>query len=403
VIPNEKEIFSIFFVAVCQYPLFISFPCSSCLYYLRPISKMMNNPPTEVDVPCFGRDEEFVYSFSADLMSNCNEQKVLVLVSDLHGWKIGMLRDKTFIGALQEENFVCDNLLGCLTTPKRNLIKIIIYSCVIREYILRTDATIERTEQWRARYFSEIHPHLIFSRNEANSLEPSYLTCYFRAIVYLLEILTGTCHKGIFLRIGYALEGSGQYHGSGGSPSLGRIRREKIFNLVTGTAKRIRRKRSIIEVSSPLSTPFTNASSFGISCNERCFTPAPSCSSSSLATPSTGTTDRSCSSYSSPLVPHISCDQRDAKFRNSPLSHVSSELVPNNRCDSGLISSMPEFRQQLGKVPLNSLYPLLPNSGYSLPSTNYGHCVHLNNDEEDDEELVKLLLLGENVDDPLVK
>jgi hypothetical protein len=202
------------------------------------------NGTVENDNFYLSSDEKFSELLPSNLKSDCNEERIIAFICRLHDWPTDQLQDRRFIATLDVQIYAAPNLL-LLTRENRNNIKIILYSCILREYILKVDSTAERTEYWRMKYLAEVHSDLL-SSSETKSLEMEMilLTRHFRAVHYLSKILSGQNHKEMFLTIGYILEGSGKYHGSGGNAGKARDRRVYIFEHVTGVKPRIRRKNS---------------------------------------------------------------------------------------------------------------------------------------------------------------
>jgi hypothetical protein len=270
-------------------------------------------------------EKKFYFSLPDKLISVCDEEKIMAFICQLPSWSNDQLQNKRCVAKLDVDSYASPKLL-LLIRENRNNILIVLLCCILREYILRTDSTSERTNYWRDRYRTEIH---FTAETETLEVEMIFLARHFRTISYLSKILSGSNRKEIFLTVGYNLESSGKYHGSGGHAGEPRIRRVHIFEYVTGVKPRIRRKTSECELSRSRSAS-VSASSFerigGFTpvdyLSEGMVTPVTKYFSSSFAirTPSTAatsTTIPTVSSSSSSVFTVPSYDQRDERYPSS--------------------------------------------------------------------------------------
>jgi hypothetical protein len=284
-------------------------------------------------------EEEFYISLLDNLKSVCEEEKIMAFIYHLHSWSNDQLQNKRYAATLDVDSYAPHELLP-FSGENRKSVKIVLFSCILREYILRADSTPKRTEYWRDRYLTEIHSALSFTtETETLEFEMIYLARHFCTISYLSKILSGSNHKEIFLTVGYSLECSGKYHGSGGHAGEPRIRRVHIFENVTGVKPRIRRKSSECELSRSRSASIS-ASSFeriGFTpvdyVSEGMVTPVTKYFSSSLAirTPSTttiSTTIPTVSSSSSSVFTVPSYDQRDERYSSGGSYTLSEDRSP---------------------------------------------------------------------------
>jgi hypothetical protein len=268
----------------------------------------------------------FYFSLPDKLISVCDEEKIMAFICQLHRWSNDQLQNKRCVAKLDVDSYASPKLL-LLIRENRNSILIVLLGCILREYILRTDSTSERTSYWRDKYRTEIH---FTTETETLEVEMIYLARHFRTISYLSKVLSGSSHKEIFLTVGYNLECSGKYHGSGGHAGEPRIRRVHIFENVTGVKPRIRRKPSECELSrsraASVSASASSSERFGFTpvdyLSEGMVTPVTKYFSSSfvIRTPSTAatsTTVATVSSSSSSVFTVPSYDKRDERYPGS--------------------------------------------------------------------------------------
>jgi hypothetical protein len=153
-----------------------------------------------------------------------------------------ILLDCRIVGKILKYKFEKSEQVLLRKSKRSAVVKFAFIVLLLVHMILRREDPVE--DKWENDFYATVYPVLKRSAkariDEASKEEINFLIAFYRAMMYLTEIMPARQNKNLFIKVAAKLEGSNATYVTGGKNSPQTQRRVEIFELITNVKPRDR-------------------------------------------------------------------------------------------------------------------------------------------------------------------